>query len=259
MSRLAVLLLAAAALRGCVAYEYEHEFWVRVDGSGTVNVTGRPELWTAFKGVTLPADEDATRDTARRLFDQSGQRDGTTAREAAVVEPGDLDEAIQTALVVGDASSRRHRRQRFREDRQFPRGCARWDRRLQRPDRRLTRRRLPPDQPCWRRSTSGRTASTSSSPGRSAATGSRRHKRKGGRPPRPRRRGHEGHDGRGHRASHRLPTPDAPHRRQLRRHATRCRHERGPRGRQRPSLPRPGRRPKPASTSRSSPAPRRPA
>lgn len=30
---------------------------------------------------------------------------GNTPREAAVVEPGDLDEAIQTALVVGDASS----------------------------------------------------------------------------------------------------------------------------------------------------------
>ena len=30
---------------------------------------------------------------------------GTTAREAAVIEPGDLDEAIQTALVIGDESS----------------------------------------------------------------------------------------------------------------------------------------------------------
>ena len=46
--RLALTLVAAAMLRGCVAYEYEHEFWIRVDGSGTVNVTGRPELWTAF-------------------------------------------------------------------------------------------------------------------------------------------------------------------------------------------------------------------
>jgi hypothetical protein len=74
MRRLALTLLAAAALRGCVAYEYEHEVWIRVDGSGTVNVTGRPELWTAFKGIALPADEDAARDAARRLFEASGLR-----------------------------------------------------------------------------------------------------------------------------------------------------------------------------------------
>ena len=72
MSRLAVLLLAVAAMRGCVAYEYEHEFWVRVDGSGSVNVTGRPELWTAFKGLPLPADEDGQKDAVRRLFEESG-------------------------------------------------------------------------------------------------------------------------------------------------------------------------------------------
>ena len=72
MSRLAALLLAVAAMRGCVAYEYEHEFWVRVDGSGSVNVTGRPELWTAFKGVALPADEDGQKDAVRRLFEESG-------------------------------------------------------------------------------------------------------------------------------------------------------------------------------------------
>lgn len=72
MSRLAVLLLAVAAMRGCIAYEYEHEFWVRVDGSGSVNVTGRPELWTAFKGLPLPADEDGQKDAVRRLFEGSG-------------------------------------------------------------------------------------------------------------------------------------------------------------------------------------------
>jgi hypothetical protein len=74
MSRLAVALLALAALRGCVAYEYEHEFWIRVDGSGTVNVTGRPELWTAFKGVAVPAEEDAARAAARKVFEDSGLR-----------------------------------------------------------------------------------------------------------------------------------------------------------------------------------------
>ena len=74
MRRLALTLLAAAALRGCVAYEYEHEFWIRVDGSGTVNVTGRPELWTAFKGVSVPVETDAAREAARRLFEESGLR-----------------------------------------------------------------------------------------------------------------------------------------------------------------------------------------
>jgi hypothetical protein len=72
MRWLALSLLAAASLRGCVAYEYEHEFWIRVDGSGSVNVTGRPELWTHFKGIALPADEDAARDAVRRLFEESG-------------------------------------------------------------------------------------------------------------------------------------------------------------------------------------------
>ena len=34
-ARLAASLLVVAGLRGCVTYEYEHEFWLRVDGSGT--------------------------------------------------------------------------------------------------------------------------------------------------------------------------------------------------------------------------------
>ena len=71
---------------------------------------------------------------ARRLPDRqpgsptsSPTRTATTAREAAVIEPGDLDEAIQTALVVGDETSTDDvARQRFREDRQLPRGRARW-------------------------------------------------------------------------------------------------------------------------------------
>jgi hypothetical protein len=75
-SRLAAALLLAFGLRGCVAYEYEHEFWLRVDGTGTVNVTGRPSLWTAFKRLGRPDDPDgtATRETARELFERSGLR-----------------------------------------------------------------------------------------------------------------------------------------------------------------------------------------
>jgi len=72
---LLALVLLAPALRGCVAYEYEHEFWLEVDGSGSVNVTGRPGLWRAFKGVAAPeADAEALRAAARSAFEGSGLR-----------------------------------------------------------------------------------------------------------------------------------------------------------------------------------------
>ena len=75
MSRSVLALLLALSLRGCVAYEFEHEFWIRVDGSGTVNVTARPELWGAMKGVRVsPTDEDAAGQTVRALFESSGLR-----------------------------------------------------------------------------------------------------------------------------------------------------------------------------------------
>src|SRR4029077_14732200 len=38
-ARLALALLLAAGLPSCVRYEYEHEFWLDVDGSGRVNIT----------------------------------------------------------------------------------------------------------------------------------------------------------------------------------------------------------------------------
>ena len=75
-ARCAVILLAATSLRGCIAYEYEHEFWLRVDGSGSVYVTGQPRLWTAFKGLGSPTDPEgtATREAARALFERAGLR-----------------------------------------------------------------------------------------------------------------------------------------------------------------------------------------
>ncbi len=74
LKHLAVALLAATALRGCVSYEYEHEIWLRVDGSGTINVTGRPALWTAFKSLPQGAGgkPDAIKQAARELFERSG-------------------------------------------------------------------------------------------------------------------------------------------------------------------------------------------
>jgi hypothetical protein len=71
--RVALALLLATALRGCIHYEYEHEFWLRVDGSGTVNVTGRPGLWTAFKGLPLDEnDPEGMKKAVRGLFESSG-------------------------------------------------------------------------------------------------------------------------------------------------------------------------------------------
>ena len=71
--RLAAALVLVSALRGCLTYEYEHEVWLRVDGSGTVNVTGRPALWTAFKNLPLDeGDPEAMKKAARELFERSG-------------------------------------------------------------------------------------------------------------------------------------------------------------------------------------------
>jgi hypothetical protein len=73
LPRLAAALLLVTALRGCLSYEYEHEIWLQVDGSGVVHVTGRPGLWTAFKSLPLDeGDPEAMKKAARKLFEDSG-------------------------------------------------------------------------------------------------------------------------------------------------------------------------------------------
>jgi hypothetical protein len=76
LSRLAAVLFLAASLRGCLVYEYEHEFWIRTDGSGSVFVTGTPMLWVAFKGLGRADDPEgtATREAARLFFEKAGLR-----------------------------------------------------------------------------------------------------------------------------------------------------------------------------------------
>ena len=64
------------ALRGCVAYEYEHEFWLRVDGSGTrqrhrpARAVGAPSRAWPRRGP----EGTPTREAARALFERSGLR-----------------------------------------------------------------------------------------------------------------------------------------------------------------------------------------
>jgi len=74
--RLLLSLLLVASLNSCIVYEYEHEFWLRVDGSGSVSVTGRPGLWIAFKGLGGAEDPEGTltREAVRVLFERSGLR-----------------------------------------------------------------------------------------------------------------------------------------------------------------------------------------
>jgi hypothetical protein len=57
-----------------VSYEYDHEFWIRVDGTGTVYVSGRPARWAAFKGLAEPEGDDLrpALERARALFEGSG-------------------------------------------------------------------------------------------------------------------------------------------------------------------------------------------
>jgi len=73
LPRLAVALVLATAFRACLTYEYEHEIWLQVNGSGAVNVTGRPALWTALKNLPLDQnDPEAMKRAARDLFERSG-------------------------------------------------------------------------------------------------------------------------------------------------------------------------------------------
>lgn len=60
MIRFLSILILAASLRGCITYEFEHEFWVNTDGSGSLVVTAPPWLWNAMKNVGDARNIDAT-------------------------------------------------------------------------------------------------------------------------------------------------------------------------------------------------------
>jgi hypothetical protein len=58
--RLLSILVLAASFQGCVAYEFEHEFWLNTDGSGSFVVTAPPWVWNAVKNVGDEKSLDAT-------------------------------------------------------------------------------------------------------------------------------------------------------------------------------------------------------
>ncbi|MBN2369482.1 MAG: hypothetical protein JXO72_03260 [Vicinamibacteria bacterium] len=66
--------MLAGSMEACIVYEYEHEFWLNTDGSGRVNVTGRSDLWKAFKALESSKGAANTVDeaTIQRLFVRSG-------------------------------------------------------------------------------------------------------------------------------------------------------------------------------------------
>jgi hypothetical protein len=71
--RLFSILFLAASLRGCVAFEFEHEFWLRTDGSGSFVITAPPWVWNAVKDVGDSANIEATVNerTVAVLFENS--------------------------------------------------------------------------------------------------------------------------------------------------------------------------------------------
>ena len=70
MIRLLSILVLAASLQGCVAYEFEHEFWLKTDGSGSFVITAPPWIWNAVKNVGDAGKLDATvnEETVAALF-----------------------------------------------------------------------------------------------------------------------------------------------------------------------------------------------
>lgn len=68
------ILVLALAVRGCVTYDFDHEIWLKTDGSGSLTVTGEPWMWTAFKKVGDAKDPEGTvtPEVVRQLFEKSG-------------------------------------------------------------------------------------------------------------------------------------------------------------------------------------------
>jgi hypothetical protein len=132
-ARLFVLALALLA-GGCLRYEYEHELWLKVDGSGRIHVTGQPRLWQAFKGVGRAADPDrtVTTEAVKALFERSGlhvRRVTLTQRggEAYVFVAADFEDvnALSASPAFPDlALALRHEGDRLRLEGRWQRPAA---------------------------------------------------------------------------------------------------------------------------------------
>lgn len=78
MTRLLSMLLLAATLRGCVTYEFDQEFWLKTDGSGSFTVTAPLWVWNAVKNVGQATDLDAT---------VNEETVGAVFQDAAILKP----------------------------------------------------------------------------------------------------------------------------------------------------------------------------
>lgn len=70
MIRLSSVVLLAVAVSGCATQEFEHEFWLRTDGSGSFKVTAPAWVWNAVKNVGDARDLEKTvnEETVGALF-----------------------------------------------------------------------------------------------------------------------------------------------------------------------------------------------
>ena len=52
--------MLAASFRGCATYEFEHQFWIKTDGSGSFTVTAPLWVWNTVKNVGDASNLGAT-------------------------------------------------------------------------------------------------------------------------------------------------------------------------------------------------------
>jgi hypothetical protein len=102
-----LLSLAFVSLIGCVRYEYDHEFQLRLDGTGSAKITGQPIFWSWCKGIGSTDDPSGTVNDAsvRQVLESAGlrvrrvittQRNGNTYVSASV-DFSDINQAANSA------------------------------------------------------------------------------------------------------------------------------------------------------------------
>jgi hypothetical protein len=102
-----LLAVALTSTLGCVHYEYDHEFQLRLDGTGSATITGQPLFWSWCKGVGSPGDPGGSVNDAvvRRVLEASGlrvrrvvtTRRGGNTYVSAMVEFDDINRVATSA------------------------------------------------------------------------------------------------------------------------------------------------------------------